>query len=242
MSGARILIVDDEVQMRRLLQTGLAGYGYEVESAGDGLEGLAKARAWRPDVVVLDLEMPRLGGIDVCRSIRTWSAVPIIVLSVRESDQDKITALDAGADDYLTKPFSLGELLARIRVALRHLANQQVRDEPVLTFGLLRVDLAHRQIWLADQEVHLTPTEYDLLKLLATHAGRVLTHTLILREVWGAGYEQDTQTLRVFIGQLRRKLGDDPARPQYILTEPGVGYRFSSPAAPATSSPPLPNP
>lgn len=233
MSGARILIVDDEPQMRRLLQTGLSGYGYLVETAADGVEALALVRDWHPDVIVLDLELPRLGGLDVCRTLRTWSTVPIVVLSVRESDQDKITALDAGADDYLTKPFSLGELLARIRVALRHLALVQSPNEPILTFDRLRIDLARRLVWLADQELHLTPTEYELLKLLATHAGRVLTHTTLLRQVWGAGYVHDTRTLRVFIGQLRRKLGDDPARPLYILTEPGVGYRFRLPPPPS---------
>jgi two-component system, OmpR family, KDP operon response regulator KdpE len=226
MSGARILIVDDEVPIRRLLQTGLGGYGYQVETAADGLEAVEKTVAWRPDVIVLDLGLPKLGGLDVCRTIRGWSSVPIIVLSVRDSDQDKITALDMGADDYLTKPFSLGELLARIRVALRHVAHSAGAADPVLTFDDLRLDLARRQVFLGEQEVHLTPTEYDLLKLLATHAGKVLTHTQLLREVWGAASERDTQTLRVFVGQLRRKLNDDPARPRFILTEPGVGYRF----------------
>jgi two-component system KDP operon response regulator KdpE len=223
MSGARILVVDDEIQIRRLLQTGLTGYGYTVETAADGVEAVEKAVAWRPDVIVLDLELPKLNGLDVCRSIRSWSSVPIIVLSVREAERDKITALDLGADDYLTKPFGLGELLARIRVALRHAAGT---DAPALTFDDLRLDLARRQVFLGDQEIHLTPTEYDLLKLLATHAGKVLTHTQILREVWGTAYERDTQTLRVFVAQLRRKLNDDPANPRFILTEPGVGYRF----------------
>jgi len=229
MTGARILVVDDEVQIRRLLQTGLGGYGYQVETAADGVEAVEKSVSWRPDVIVLDLGLPRLSGLDVCRSVRSWSSVPIIVLSVRETERDKITALDLGADDYLTKPFSLGELLARIRVALRHaagVAGGTGAAEPVLVFGELRIDLVRRQVYLGDQEVHLTPTEYDLLKLLATHAGRVLTHTQILREVWGTAYERDTQTLRVFIGQLRRKLNDDPTNPHFILTEPGVGYRF----------------
>src|SRR5262245_45372422 len=224
--AARILVVDDEVQIRRLLQTGLNGYGYDVELAADGLEAVEKARAWRPDVIVLDLGLPRLSGIEVCQAIRGWSSTPIIVLSVRDTDRDKITALDQGADDYLTKPFSLGELLARIRVALRHAAGASSSAEPVLRFEDLRIDLPHRQVYLAEQEVHLTPTEYDLLKLLASHAGKVLTHTHLLREIWGAAYERDTQTLRVFVGQLRRKLGDAPAQPRFILTEPGVGYRF----------------
>jgi two-component system KDP operon response regulator KdpE len=226
MSGARILVVDDEREIRQLLQTGLGGYGYLVEVAADGIEAVERARDWRPDVIVLDLELPRLHGIDVCRLIRTWSSVPIIVLTVRDAESDKIRALDEGADDYLTKPFSLGELLARIRVALRHAALMATSNEQVHIFGDLRLDLLHRQVFLGEQELHLTPTEYDLLRLLATQAGKVLTHTTLLREVWGPAYERDTQTLRVFVGQLRRKLGDDPARPRFILTEPGVGYRF----------------
>jgi two-component system, OmpR family, KDP operon response regulator KdpE len=226
MSDARVLVVDDEREMRQLLQTGLGGYGYVVEVAADGVEAVERARDWRPDVIVLDLELPGLHGIDVCRSIRAWSSVPIIVLTVRDADSDKIRALDEGADDYLTKPFSLGELLARIRVALRHAARMASTNEPVHIFGDLRVDLLHRQVFLDEQELHLTPTEYELLRLLATQAGKVLTHTTLLREVWGSAYEHDTQTLRIFVGQLRRKLGDNPARPRFILTEPGVGYRF----------------
>jgi two-component system, OmpR family, KDP operon response regulator KdpE len=155
-----------------------------------------------------------------------WSAVSIIVLTVRDAVQDKIAALDEGADDYLTKPFSLGELLARIRVALRHAALMTTTNESLRVFGELRLDLVQRRVFLGDQDVHLTPTEYDLLKLLTTHAGKVLTHAMLLRDVWGPAYQHDTQTLRVFIGQLRRKLGDDPTRPQFILTEPGIGYRF----------------
>jgi two-component system KDP operon response regulator KdpE len=230
MMDTRILIVDDEAQIRQLLQTGLRGYGYSVEIAADGIEAIAKARSWQPDVMVLDLELPGMHGIDVCRSVRAWSTMPIIVLTVREAVQDKIAALDQGADDYLTKPFSLGELLARIRVALRHAALIGSAAEPVRVFDDLRIDLLHRQVYLGDQEIHLTPTEYDLLKLLTLQAGKVVTHTVLLREVWGQAYEQDTQTLRVFIGQLRRKLNDDPARPRFILTEPGVGYRFRSPS------------
>jgi two-component system, OmpR family, KDP operon response regulator KdpE len=226
MSGARILVVDDEVQMQRLLQTGLSAYGYSVEVASDGLEAIEKAHAWRPDVIVLDLGLPKLNGIAVCESVRSWSNVPIIVLSVRDTERDKITALDLGADDYLAKPFSLAELLAHIRVALRHVAQRTAPMAPVLIFGDLRIDVQNHQVFICDAEVHLTPTEYDLLKLLATHAGKVLTHTLILRTVWGEAYTRDTQTLRVFIGQLRRKLSDDPMHPRFILTEPGIGYRF----------------
>ena len=226
MSDARILVVDDEVQMQRLLQTGLSAYGYTVEVASGGLEAIEKARSWRPDVIVLDLGLPKLNGIAVCESVRSRSMVPIIVLSVRDTERDKITALDLGADDYLTKPFSLAELLAHIRVALRHAAQSTAPMEPVLIFEKLRIDLQNRQVFVDDAEVHLTPTEYDLLKLLATQAGKVLTHTLILRTIWGDAYTRDTQTLRVFIGQIRRKLGDDPTHPRFILTEPGVGYRF----------------
>jgi two-component system, OmpR family, KDP operon response regulator KdpE len=226
MTAARILVVDDELQIRQLLQTGLRGYGYVVEVAADGVEALTQVREFQPEVIVLDLELPGLSGIDVCRALRTWSTVPIIVLTVRDSVQDKIAALDEGADDYLTKPFSLGELLARIRVALRHASMIEGAGDPVRAFGDLRLDLIHRQVFVGDQEIHLTPTEYELLKLLTAHPGKVLTHTALLREVWGPAYERDTQTLRVFIGQIRRKLGDDPARPRFILNEPGVGYRF----------------
>ena len=224
----KILIVDDDPQLRQLLQTGLRGYGYATESAADGVAAIAAARDWQPDVIVLDLEMPGLGGLDVCRAVRAWSRVPIIVLTVRDAVQDKIMALDEGADDYLTKPFSLGELLARIRVALRHAGQMHTVNDPVRVFGELQVDLLHRRVFLGEAELHLTPTEYGLLKLLTDHAGQVVTHTSLLREVWGPAYERDTQTLRVFIGQLRRKLADDPARPRFILTEPGVGYRFRS--------------
>jgi two-component system KDP operon response regulator KdpE len=224
LSGARILVVDDEAAIRRLLHAHLVSHGYAVETAADGLEAVETAVAWRPDVILLDLRLPKLSGLDVCRTIRGWSQAPIIVLSAQEAECDKIAALDVGADDYLTKPFGMGELLARIRVALRHAT--MGADAPVLVFEDLRIDLARRQVMVHDQEIRLTPTEYDLLKLLATRAGRVLTHTHLLREIWGEVHERNTQTLRVFIAQLRRKLGDDPANPRYILTEPGVGYRF----------------
>lgn len=228
MSGARILIVDDEPAIRRLLETALTGYGYQVASAGDGIEATDRVVAWRPDLVLLDLGLPRMSGFEVISAIRSWSKLPIIILSVQESEQDKIAALDAGADDYLTKPFSTGELLARVRVALRH-AGGASSGEPNLVFDDLHIDLARRVVRRASQEIHLTPTEYDLLKLLAVNVGRVLTHRMILRDVWGVGYENDTQTLRVFIAQIRRKLNDDPANPRFILTEPGIGYRFREP-------------
>jgi two-component system KDP operon response regulator KdpE len=226
--SARILVVDDEPQIGRLLRTTLGAHGYEVAVAGDGQAALDQVARWRPDVVLLDLGLPILDGLEVCRRLREWSQVPIIVLSVRDAEQDKVAALDLGADDYLTKPFGAGELLARIRVALRHAARGAAPDAPLLHFGDLAIDLTRRLVTRAGQEVHLTPTEYDLLKALATQAGRVLTHGMLLRAVWGSAYEHDAPTLRVFITQLRRKIEADPAHPAHILTEPGIGYRFSS--------------
>lgn len=222
----RILVVDDEPQMGRLLKTGLSARGYEVAVAADGQAALVTVISWKPDVILLDLELPVLDGLEVCRRVRSWSQTPIIVLSVRESEQDKVEALDLGADDYLTKPFGMDELLARIRVALRHGGQKAQPVEPVLDFGDLRIDQARRLVTVRGQEVHLTPTEYDLLRVLASHAGKVLTHRVLLRSVWGPTYEQDVPTLRVFINQVRRKIEPDPARPTYILTEPGIGYRF----------------
>jgi two-component system, OmpR family, KDP operon response regulator KdpE len=226
--NVRILVVDDEPQIGRLLKTSLSARGYDVAVAEDGRSALELATSWRPDIILLDLGLPGIDGLDVCRQIRTWSQVPIIVLTVRDAEQDKVTALDIGADDYLTKPFGTDELLARIRVALRHAARGASSEEPVLQFGELTIDLAHRQVMLGDQAVHLTPTEYDLLRTLATQAGKVLTHRTLLRSVWGSAYEQDVPTLRVFITQLRRKIEADPAHPTYLLTEPGIGYRFQA--------------
>ncbi len=222
--GLRILIVDDERPIRRFLRASLTAHGYHIFEAGSGQEALAAAVANRPDIIILDLGLPDLDGIEVVRRLREWSQTPIIILSVREQEADKVAALDAGADDYLTKPFGVGELMARLRVALRHAA--QPAAEPVFDLGRLKLDVARRLVTLAGQEVQLTPTEYELLKLLATHAGRVLTHRHILQQVWGRGYEQETHLLRVNISNLRRKIEPDPARPTYILTEPGVGYRL----------------
>ncbi len=222
----RILVVDDEPQIGRLLTTSLGARGYEVAVASDGQAALELAASWRPDLILLDLGLPTIAGLDVCRQLRAWSQVPIIVLTVRDAEQDKVAALDLGADDYLTKPFGTAELLARIRVALRHAAHLSVTAEPVRQFGDLRIDLARRLVVVRDQEVHLTPREYDLLRVLATQAGKVLTHRLLLRAVWGGAYEQDVATLRVFVTQLRRKIEADPAHPTHILTEPGIGYRF----------------
>lgn len=223
-TGPRILIIDDEKQMRRLLQVALDAHGYDTSLVSNGQEGLAVAAFFRPDLVILDMSLPDLDGIEVVKSLRQWSNIPIIILSVREAENDKIAALDAGADDYVTKPFSMGELMARIRTALRHTA--PVGENPVLRFGNLTIDLAHRQVLLDEQEVRLTPTEYELLKMLASHSGKVLTHGQILRAVWGPGYEKETHYLRVYIGQLRHKIENDPSRPKHIITEPAVGYRF----------------
>ena len=222
--GARILVIDDEKQIRRLLKVALTGHGYEVEEADCGLGGLHKAVAYRPDLILLDLGLPDMNGLDVIRQLREWSQIPVIILSVKEQESDKITALDAGADDYVTKPFGMGELLARIRAALRHVAG--AGDEPVLKFSELVIDVARRRVTVNGIEIKLTPTEYDLMKNLAFHAGKVLTHRQLLRTVWGPSYENDTHYLRVYIGQLRRKIESDPSRPRHIITEPGVGYRL----------------
>lgn len=223
-TATRILVVDDEPAIRRFLQTVLVAHGYTVLQASNGPEAVAAVTSHRPDLIILDLGLPGLDGIEVTRLLREWSHIPIIVLSVRAGEEDKIAALDAGADDYLTKPFSAGELQARIRVALRRAA--QVSAEPVFTTGGLKVDLTRRLVTVSDHEVQLTPTEYDLLRILVSHAGQVLTHHQLLREVWGVGYDQELHMLRVNVSNLRRKLEPDPTRPQYIVTEPGVGYRL----------------
>jgi two-component system KDP operon response regulator KdpE len=223
-TGARVLVVDDEPAIRRFLRVSLSAHGYAVFEASDGQAALSAVVANRPDLIILDLGLPDLDGIEVTRLLREWTHIPIIILSVRGQEADKVTALDAGADDYLTKPFSTGELLARIRVALRHTG--QSGSEPVFTSDDLTVDLVRRVVTVARREVQLTPTEYDLLRALVIHAGKVLTHRQLLREVWGIGYEQETHILRVNISNLRRKIEPDPARPRHILTEPGVGYRL----------------
>jgi two-component system, OmpR family, KDP operon response regulator KdpE len=224
--GARILIIDDEHQIRRMLTTALSAYGYALAEASSGKEGLSQVLIFHPDLVILDLGLPDMDGMDVIKSLREWSQVPVIVLSVREREGDKINALDVGADDYLTKPFSMGELLARIRVAIRRSASTE--DAPVLNFLSLSIDLARRVVLLDGHELKLTPTEYEILKYLALHSGRVVTHGQLLRAVWGPNYQEETHYLRVYIGQLRRKIESDPSRPRYIITEPGVGYRFIS--------------
>jgi two-component system KDP operon response regulator KdpE len=225
MTGARILVIDDEAQLRRALKRSLEGHGYVVREAEDGASGLQEFAAFRPDVVLLDLMLPDMSGVQVCRELRRLHQTPIIVLSVIGEETTKVAALDQGADDYLTKPFGMSELLARVRVALRrgHTARAQA---PVIVSGALTVDLEHRRVRIGAREVHHTPTEYALLKYLATNAGKVLTHPMILRSVWGAGYAEDRHLLRTYVNQLRGKLGDDPADPRYISTDPGVGYRF----------------
>jgi len=221
---ARILVIDDEKQIRRMLKAALNGYGYDIAEAASGHEGLNQAAIFHPDLIILDLGLPDLDGTEVIQRLREWTQTPIIILSVREQESDKIKALDAGADDYITKPFSMGELLARIRVAMRHAAKTD--DEPILSFGELSVDLAHRNVTIKGEEVKLTPTEYEVLKYLAQQAGRVVTHRQLLRAIWGANYQEESQYLRVYIGQLRRKIETDPSQPDYIITEPGVGYRL----------------
>ncbi len=224
MKGARILLVDDEPQMLRSLRLILSGHGYETVTADSGEVGLEEIGRRMPDVVLLDLMLPGIDGLEVCRRVRERSAVPIIILSARGEEAMKVQALDLGADDYLTKPFGAEELLARIRVALRHTAG--TRDAPVFQNGDLRVDFNRRRVTRGDREVALTPKEYDVLKFLIGNAGRVLTHTMILRAVWGPEYATETQYLRNVVLGLRRKLEPDPAHPAYIVTEPGIGYRF----------------
>jgi two-component system, OmpR family, KDP operon response regulator KdpE len=226
--GARVLVIDDEQGIRRFLRTSLTTQGYEMYEASTGQEGLQSVPIVRPDVIILDFGLPDLDGVDVTRSLREWTQTPILILSVREQESDKIAALDAGADDYLTKPFGVGELLARMRAALRR-TNKETEAGAVFTAGDLEVDLARRIVRLNSENVQLTPTEYDLLKVFIRHSGRVLTHRQLIREVWGGTcYENDMHLLRVNVSNLRHKLETDPARPRHILTEPGVGYRLRS--------------
>jgi two-component system KDP operon response regulator KdpE len=220
----RILIVDDELAIRRFLHTVLTSDEFYLHEAENGHAGLAAAAAFRPDVILLDLGLPDLDGIEVIKRIREWSPVPIIVLSVREHENDKVSALDAGADDYLTKPFGVGELLARIRAALRR--SLMEIPEPVFISNDLQVDLGSRRVTVKEFDISLTPTEYDILRFLVTHAGKVLTHGQILKQVWGMTNLEQPHVLRVNISNLRRKIENDPSRPQHIITEPGVGYRL----------------
>ncbi len=224
--GPLILIIEDEQPIRRFLRTTLVNHGYKLVEATTAQEGLAQAASRPPDLVILDLGLPDLDGLEVIRQLREWTTLPIIILSARGQESDKVAALDSGADDYLTKPFGVGELLARIRVLLRHAARVGEKEEPLFTTGDLKVDLAKRQVWVGDQEIHLTPIEYKLLTVLIRYAGKVVTHRELLKQVWGPGYAEESQYLRVYMTQLRHKLEADPARPRYLTTELGVGYRL----------------
>jgi len=227
---AKILVVDDEPQIRRALVVGLSPRGYEVKTVATGEEALDAVALDPPEVMILDLTLPGMSGLEVCRRVREWADFPIIVLSVHGEERDKVAALEAGADDYVTKPFGLNELVARIRAVLRRWRGREEPEPAVFTAGDLVVDFACRVVSVRGEEVHLTPIEYDLLCCLVRNAGRVLTHTYLLREVWGTDAIDETPALRVHIGHLRQKIEPNPARPTYIITEPGIGYRFRLPA------------
>ncbi len=224
MSNQRVLVIDDEQAIRQFLRVALSSQGYTIMEASSGQDGLSDATTQKPDVVVLDLGLPDIDGVEVIRLLREWTQIPIIILSVRGSESDKIAALDAGADDYLTKPFSVGELLARLRAALRR--TSQIANEPIFTYGSLKIDLTRRLVTVSARDIQLTPTEYELLRVLVNHAGKVLTHNHLLREVWGVEYAEEYHMLHVNISNLRRKIEPDPTRPKFIITEPGVGYRL----------------
>lgn len=225
-NSPRVLVIDDEPQILRAMRTILTAKQFDVVTASRGEEGLALAAANPPDVIVLDLSLPDMDGIEVCARLREWTQVPIIVLSVRDSERDKVAALDKGADDYLTKPFGIEELLARIRVALRHAVHQQGSKKTIIVAGTLSIDLANHIVTRGGEEVKLTATEFKLLAYLATNAGRVLTHQAILSHVWDPAEADHIEYLRVYVRQLRKKLEANPEQPEFLLTEPGVGYRF----------------
>ncbi|HEY7044375.1 MAG TPA: response regulator [Nocardioidaceae bacterium] len=220
----RVLVVDDEPQIRRALSVNLTARGYHVDAAASGEEALRMAASVHPDVVLLDLGLPGIDGTDVVRGLRGWSNVPIIILSVRDSESDKVAALDAGADDYVTKPFGINELLARLRAALRR--HQPAAENAVVRTDDFTIDLAAAKAWRGDEEVHLTPTEWELVKHLVRNPGRLLTQRWLLQQVWGPSYSTETAYLRVYLAQLRRKLEPNPSQPRYFVTEPGMGYRF----------------
>jgi two-component system, OmpR family, KDP operon response regulator KdpE len=222
----QILIIEDETQIRRFLRSSLASHGYGLLEAATGQAGIEQAAQLQPDCVILDLGLPDMDGLEVLRRIRGWSAVPVVILTARGQEQEKIALLDAGADDYLTKPFGVGELLARIRTALRRNAGLAASPTPVVVLGDLRFDLARRQVFRAGAEVHLTPLEYNLLAALVRNLGRVVTQRQLLKEVWGPEYTDSAHYLRIYMQHLRHKLEHDPARPRYLITEPGVGYRL----------------
>ena len=225
--SALILVIEDDSQMRRFLRAVLTNEGYHLLEATTAKEGIKQAGLRHPDLIILDLGLPDRDGLEVTRDLREWTTTPIIVLTARSQENDKVAALDIGADDYLTKPFGTNELLARLRVALRHAIRViQGSDEPVFTAGDLRVDLAYRKVFVSEEEVHLTPIEYQLLRMLIQNAGKVVTQRQLLREVWGPEYMDESHYLRIYMSQLRHKLEADPTRPRYLITEPGVGYRL----------------
>jgi len=222
-----IVVIEDDPAIRLFLRTGLGAHGFKVFEADRGRQGIVEAGVRKPDLIILDLGLPDMEGVDVIKNIREWSVMPIIILSARSNEQHKIDALDAGADDYLTKPFGLGELLARIRVAMRHSVSNPAQDQSgVFTTGALKVDLLKREVVVDDREVHLTPIQYRLLSVLIKNAGKVLTHQYLLKEVWGPSYKENSHYLRIYMSQLRQKLETDPTQPQYLLTDSGVGYRL----------------
>ncbi len=222
-----IVVIEDDPSIRLFLRTGLGAHGFKVFEADRGKQGIVEAGIRKPDLIILDLGLPDMDGVDVIKTIREWSVMPIIILSARSNEQNKIDALDAGADDYLTKPFGLGELLARIRVSMRHSVSSPEQDQNgIFTTGALKVDLLKRQVVIGDREVHLTPIQYRLLSVLIKNAGKVLTHQYLLKEVWGPSYKDNSHYLRIYMSQLRQKLETDPTKPQYILTESSVGYRL----------------
>ena len=223
-----IVAIEDDPQIRRFLRTGLESHGFQIHEADTGKLGLIEAANRKPDLVILDLGLPDMDGVEVVKKLREWSALPVIVLSARAAETDKVAALDAGADDYLTKPFGLGELLARIRVALRHTSGTAQEKGGVFAVAGLKVDLPHRRVYREGNEVHLTPIEYRLLTTLVKHAGKVITHRQLLKEVWGPGHIERNHYLRVYMAGLRHKLETDPARPRFLLTETGVGYRLAA--------------
>ena len=230
---ARVLVIDDEAEVGRAARSGLASAGFTVTWSATAAEGMEQVAQWHPDVVILDLSLPDMDGLDVVRRLREWTPVPIIVLSVRAGERDKVTALELGADDYLTKPFTIGELIARVRVALRHAAGVAATtgSESRFQTGGLVLDFERRRVTIDGRDVHLTPTEYEVLKYLAINVGRVITHRTLLRAVWGPQYDDEAHYLRVFVGQLRRKIEPEPSRPIYVLTVPGIGYRLAEPEA-----------
>ena len=226
--GPTVLLIDDEPPIRRLLRTALAAHDYRLIEASTGEDGLQQAATRQPDLIIVDLGLPDIDGTQVIRRLREWTATPIIVLSARGQERDKIDALEAGADDYVSKPCGVGELVARLRVAWRHATRGTRPDEPVFVLGALKVDQAHRRVFVNEAEIHLTPIEYRLLTTLVRHAGKVMTHDQLLKEVWGPPYVGQSHYVRVYMAQLRRKLEENAARPRYLLTEPGVGYRLAA--------------